>query len=99
MSSADTPKDIWAFYGLVDKIKTALSDNGEQDWAARLDRSLGGSTSGEILSDLGNDFDALSYSGVPRRLGLCPDVNLAGAFVHEALRSVGQRAPEPVWCE
>lgn len=99
MDRRTAPKDIWEFYALIDDIEASLEANGQGDWAKRLNTTVrGGSTSGEILTYLGVDLDALVASGVPQRLRLCPDVSLACNFVYEALNAVGQRAPRPRAC-
>jgi hypothetical protein len=92
-------KTVWELYPLLEKLEAQLRANGEGTWASRIEDTVrGGSTSGEILTYLANDLDALIEAGVPQRLGLCPDITRAARFVYETLNAVGQLAPPPETC-
>lgn len=99
MTNPASLKTVWELYPLLVKREEQLRANGEGKWASRIEDTVrGGSTSGEILTYLGNDLDALIEAGVPQTLGLCPEVTRAAMFVYEALNAVGQLAPPPKTC-
>ena len=49
----DQPRDLWSFYDKVRDFQVRLSGLGHAEVADAIDRAMYGSTSGEILGDLG----------------------------------------------
>ncbi|HEY7937553.1 MAG TPA: hypothetical protein VID26_10555 [Candidatus Limnocylindrales bacterium] len=80
------PRDIWAFYRLLDSIEERLAVTGNGSWATRLrDAVYGGTTSGEILDRVGVVLIDLDAIGLPDRVGIGDAVATAGRFVEAAL--------------
>ena len=86
MAAPIAPKDIWEFYDLLDAIEARLVEAGESSWAERIRTSVrGGSTSGEILTDIAVDLSDVLAAGVPSRIGIQSSVQVATAFIESAM--------------
>ena len=86
MTGHVAPNTIWEFYDLLTSLEGKLTAGGADVWAMKIARTVAaGATSGEILGNVSLDLDELVRSGVPQRLGLCPEVDLARRFANAAL--------------
>jgi hypothetical protein len=89
-------RDKEEFYSFIEAIAERLDAADQQHWAERIRSAVAsGSTSGEILGNLGLELTELRASEVSAEAGVRADVVVALDVIDDALRSVGHEPPRP----